>query len=241
MAKKTTRKRPTTDDGVPFLRMRELVKATGLPKSTILFYANEGLLPEPIKTSSNMAYYHPDSIERLRFIKILQDDHRLPLSKIGRLLAWKAEGQDVTLRVELIKGVFGESQGPLMNEAAFCKATGLTRKQMKELIRARLLLPLEPGRFDREDVGMGLIYARGLAMGVKVEDMAFYPSLGKQIVSEEMTLRRRLTHDLPAELDAGLTLQLVQAARATRSYVIDRIFRLRIAAAKDLKDEELLS
>ena len=88
---------------------------------------------------------------------------------------------------------------------------------------------------------MGLLYARGLGMGMEVEDLTFYPVLAKQIVDEEMALRRRLTHDLPAELDAGRTLQLVQAARATRSYVIDRIFRLRVASARDLKDEELLS
>lgn len=241
MAKKAGRQRPTTADGVPLLRMQELVKATGLPKSTILFYANEGLLSEPVKTSSNMAYYHPDSIERLRFIKTMQNTHRLPLSKIKNLMAWRAEGQDVTLRVELVKGVFGESHGPLLDEAAFCQATGLTPDQTKELVRARLLLPLESGHFDQEDVGMGLLYARGLALGMKVEDLTFYPLLAKQIVDEEMALRRRLTHDLPAELDAGRTLQMVQAARATRSYVIDRIFRLRIAAARDLKDEELLS
>lgn len=241
MAKKAARKRPTTADGVPLLRMHELVKATGLPKSTILFYANEGLLSEPVKTSSNMAYYHPDSIERLRFIKTMQNNHRLPLSKIRSLLAWRAEGQDVTLRVELVKGVFGESQGPLLDEAAFCQATGLTPDQTKELVRARLLLPLESGHFDQEDVGMGLLYARGLSQGVKVEDLTFYPSLAKQIVDEEMALRHRLTHDLPDEVDAGRTLQLVQAARAMRSYVIDRLFRLRIASAKDLKDEDLLS
>jgi hypothetical protein len=33
---------------------------------------------------------------------------------------------------------------------------------------------------------------------------------------------------------------LVQAARATRSYVIDRLFQLRVAASEDLKDQKLL-
>jgi predicted DNA-binding transcriptional regulator AlpA len=37
------------------LRMRELVAATGVAKSTILHYLNEGLLPAPVKTSRNMA------------------------------------------------------------------------------------------------------------------------------------------------------------------------------------------
>jgi hypothetical protein len=103
------------------------------------------------------------------------------------------------------------------------------------------MLPLESGRFDREDVAMGVIYAAGLAQGVKVEDMAFYSRLGKQIVDKEIALRRRLTRHLPDEADAGQTLRLVRAARATRSYVIDRLFQHRVAKARSLKDGELLS
>jgi hypothetical protein len=50
-----------------------------------------------------------------------------------------------------------------------------------------------------------------------------------------------MTHHLSYEADAERTLMMVRAARATRSYVIDRLFQLRIAASKGLKDEELLS
>ena len=46
--------------------MNELTGATGVPKSTILYYIAQGLLPEPRKTSPNMAYYDPACVERLR-------------------------------------------------------------------------------------------------------------------------------------------------------------------------------
>ena len=42
--------------GVPKgLRMKQLMEATGLPKSTLLYYVEQGLLPPPVKTSPNMA------------------------------------------------------------------------------------------------------------------------------------------------------------------------------------------
>ena len=230
----------TTDDGRPLLKMKELVEATGVPKSTILHYVNEGLLPEPVKTSLNMAYYNPDCIERVRFIKSMQSNHRLPLTKIKGMLQWKDQGRDVTLGLELLQGVFGTGEGPLLDTPAFCRATGLSPEQVEEFVRAKLLLPLKPGRFDREDVSMGLVYANGLSVGVTAEDMSYYSRLGKQIVDEEMALRRRMTHHLSYEADAEQTLRMVRAARATRSYVIDRLFQLRIAKSKDLKDEELL-
>jgi len=241
MARKGPSQRPQTQDGKPFLRMQDLTKATGVPKSTILHYVNEGLLPEPVKTSPNMAYYDPDSVERIRFIKTMQSNHRLPLAKIKNLIRWRDEGQDVTLRTWLTQTIFGKTSGKLLDQSAYCRATGLTSDQVDDLIRAKMLLPLKSGFFDEEDVGMGTIYAGGISRGMTEDDMAFYPRLAKQIVDEEMRLRRRLTHHLPDELDAGLTLELVQAARATRTYVIDRLFQLRVAGSRDLKDEELLS
>ena len=49
--------KPQTQNGRPFLKMREVVNATGVPKSTIILYVNTGLLPQPVRTQRNMAYY----------------------------------------------------------------------------------------------------------------------------------------------------------------------------------------
>lgn len=212
-----------------------------MAKSTILHYVNEGLLPQPIKTSPNMAYYHPDCVERVRFVKAVQQDHPLSLPKIRRLLERRDQGDDLTPQLDLIRGVFGEPDGDLLGKTAFCKATGLTRQQVDDLIDANLLLPLNPGHFDAQDVAIGNVFAGGLARGLRVEDAAFYAELGKKIVDEEMAVRRRLTHHLSHEEDASLTLRMVHSARAMRGYVIDRLFQLRIAAAESLKGEELLS
>jgi DNA-binding transcriptional MerR regulator len=231
----------TTDDGRPLLKMKELVEATGVPKSTILHYVNEGLLPEPVKTSMNMAYYDPDCIERVRFIKSMQSNHRFPLNKIRSMLEWKDHGRDVTLGMELLQGVFGTGEGQFFDEPEFCRATGLSPKQVEELVQAKLLLPLNSERFDQEDISMGIMYAKALSRGITPNDMSYYSRLGKQIVDEEMALRRRMTHHLSYEADAEQTLMMLRAARATRSYVIDRLFQLRIAKSKDLKDEDLLS
>ncbi|MFH1114739.1 MAG: MerR family transcriptional regulator [Pseudomonadota bacterium] len=221
--------------------MKDLVEAGGVPKSTILHYVNEGLLPPPLKTSVNMAYYDPACVERIGFVKTMQSRHRLPLNKIKHLLTLRDQGQDVTLRTQLVQTIFGEVAGEPITEDLFCETTGLKPRQVLDLIDADLLLPLHPDAFDQEDVALGTLYAGALNRGLTVEDLAFYPELGKKIVDEEMALRRRITHHLPEEADAEQTLRLVQAARATRSYIIDRLFQKRVAAATSLKDDGLLS
>lgn len=220
----------------PGLRMRDLMIITGLPKSTLLYYVEQGLLPAPVKTSPNMAYYDRSCVERAAFIRDMQTRHRLPLDKIRNLLGMRDRGQEVTPLMDLLHIVFGESSEPLMDMKALCAASGLTPAQVKGLRRARLLLPLSEDGFDQQDLAAAMQYAGGLSRGLTPRDMSFYPELGQQIVDHEMGLRRRLTRDLPMEQDAALTMGMVQAARATRAYVIDRLFQLKVASHRDLKD-----
>lgn len=226
---------------VPGLRMKELAKAAGLPKSAILHYVAQGLLPEPVRTGPNMAYYDPVCIERIRFIKTMQNRYAFPLGKIKMILDRKDQGRDTEPLIELGETIFGSVDEAPLDEAAFLETTGLSSEQIRALIENGLLLPLEEGRYNGQDVAIGRTFAQGLALGIAVSDMAFYAVAAKRIVDEEMRLRARVTAHLPEDQDAGLTQGLVQAARATRNYVIDRTFQRRIAAARDLKDERLLS
>jgi hypothetical protein len=66
--------------------------------------------------------------------------------------------------------------------------------------------------------------------------MTEYVALCEKIVGQEMAIRRRLTHHLPYDEDAALTIELVKSARMMRAYLIDRLFQRRVAAMKDLKD-----
>jgi predicted DNA-binding transcriptional regulator AlpA len=241
LTREKTKKSGVSGRTIPGLRMKELTEATGLPKSAILHYVAQGLLPEPVRTGPNMAYYDPACIERIKFIKTMQSRYAFPLGKIKMILARKDQGKDTTTLIELSETIFGSADGAPLDKAAFCDATGLSSEQVKALIESGLLLPLQTGRYNEQDVAIGKSYAQGLALGIKVSDMAFYAVAAKRIVDEEMRLRARFTADLPEDQDAGLTQRLVQSARATRNYVIDRTFQRRIAAAGHLKDEKLLS
>src|SRR3954449_2513443 len=68
------------------LRMGELARASGVSAATIKHYLREGLLPDPVKTSRNMAYYPADFVERIRLIKQLQEERFMPLRHIKAVL-----------------------------------------------------------------------------------------------------------------------------------------------------------
>ncbi len=241
MKRETTKKSGQSGRAAPGLRMKELAEATGLPKSAILHYVAQGLLPEPVRTGPNMAYYDPACIERIKYIKAIQSRYAFPLGKIKMILARRDRGEDTLPFIELTETIFGSTDGALLDEAAFREVTGLSSEQIEALFERGLLLPLEKGRYNGQDVEIGKIFARGLALGITVSDMAFYAVAAKQIVDDEMRLRARFTAHLSEDQNAEITRRLVQSARTMRSYVIDRTFQRRIAATGHLKDGGLLS
>jgi DNA-binding transcriptional MerR regulator len=80
------------DGSKQLMRIGELAKAAGVSVQTIHYYVREGLLPAPIKTAPNMAYYGPEYLDDIRLIKELQENRYLPLSLIRQLLEAKRHG-----------------------------------------------------------------------------------------------------------------------------------------------------
>lgn len=223
------------------LRMKELCEATGLPKSTLLFYVDQGLLPQPVKTSPNMAFYPPECVERVALIRQLQSGQRFSLAKIKSILKARDEGDDIAPLLMLNQVIFGDQEEQLMSLDEFCALSGLSPEKVAELEKSQLLLPLSEQGYDSQDLAMAEVLATRASLGLTPEDASFYPRIANQLVDEEMAIRHRMTHELPVAEDAAITMGMVQAARAMRSYVIDRIFQRRVASAKSLKDESLLS
>ncbi len=231
----TSNAKPQTAAGQPFLKMKALVDATGVPKSTLLLYVNTGLLPQPIRTQPNMAYYHPSCVERVAFIKETQNRHRLPLTAIKGLLKEMDKGRDVGPLVELQTTLFGYRGRPI-GKRAFCQATGLSDGQVNDLCQARIIVPMADDRFDAEDQAIGRLLKKGFALGLTIAELSFYPELADAMVEKEIVLRQRCTHALSFEKDAALTLELTRMARGLRVYVIDRIMQKRLIAFKGLNN-----
>lgn len=68
------------------MKIQELAARTGVSKSTIHYYMEQHLLPQPIKANRTTAYYDESCVERIRLIRGLQKKAFLPLERIKRLI-----------------------------------------------------------------------------------------------------------------------------------------------------------
>jgi AcrR family transcriptional regulator len=78
------------------MRISELEKRSGVPRTTIHFYQRHGLLPEPVKTGRTMAYYDQRHLQRLREIEEIKKAGRVPLSFLKERIAALDSGSDRT-------------------------------------------------------------------------------------------------------------------------------------------------
>jgi DNA-binding transcriptional MerR regulator len=82
-----------TQDGRELVKMSIFAQRSGVPVPTIKHYLREGLLPDPVRTSRNMAYYDVALIVRVKAIKRLQSTLFLPLRVIRQVLDRLDDGE----------------------------------------------------------------------------------------------------------------------------------------------------
>ena len=185
------------------LKMSELVEASGVPAATIKHYLREGLLPEPTKTSRNMAWYRPETVERIALIRRLQDERFMPLKAIRAVLDEDSEQAMALLEVEdsiLERALSGERTRT--GAAEVRKAYGIPAEVLDRLAEIGILTPNSRG-YSPEDVRIIEAISRFRAggydeqTGFTVYDTLRYRSALEELVREEVdVLMERLEDEL---------------------------------------------
>jgi AcrR family transcriptional regulator/predicted DNA-binding transcriptional regulator AlpA len=69
------------------LKIAELEKVTGIPRTTIHYYQREGLLPPAHGEGRTVAFYGDEHLRRLQEIKRMREEELLPLKEIKRRIS----------------------------------------------------------------------------------------------------------------------------------------------------------
>ena len=196
------------------MKMKELAEASGVSTGTIKHYLREGLLPEPVKTSRNMAYYPPEFVERIKLIKQLQEERFLPLAVIRSMLDDDPERARALVELEdriLERALAGEEERVSATELR--RRYGIPREALERLVELEVLSPTARG-FGRSDVeiveAIGLFRAGGYdeRIGFTVYDTLRYKRALEGLAREEVAL---LMERLAGELEPERAADLIEA------------------------------
>jgi DNA-binding transcriptional MerR regulator len=216
------------------LRMGELAQASGVPAATIKHYLREGLLPEPVKTSRNMAYYPPEFVDRIRLIKRLQEERFMPLRAIKSVLDEDPGRARALIELEdriLDRALAGERTRT--SAAQVRESYGVPKEVLDRLAELDVLSPNSRG-YSPSDVKIIEAISRFRAggydeeIGFTVYDTLRYKSAIEELVRQEVeVVMTRLAGEVEPErvvemLEAGAgPLQDLIAALHTKLMVAE--------------------
>ena len=179
----------------PGLKMSELADASGVSAGTIKHYLREGLLPEPVRTSRNMAYYPPEFVDRIRTIKRLQEERFMPL--------------------RLIREVLEQSDRPRTPRRDVLARHDLPANVLDRLAEIGVLTPTRAG-YDADDIKIieAIVRFRAggydEALGFTVYDTLRYRDALAPLVEEEV---RVLLERLTGEVEPEKAVEIIRAGR----------------------------
>ncbi len=186
------------------IRISEIAKATGVANSTIHFYNEEGLLPQPKKTSRNMAYYDPQCISDIIFIKELQTKKRLPLSAIKFIMQARHEGQEqshVDSTSSLLEMVYSPCDAELevasLTEHELAEATDLPTADLILLTEMGIISKAPKsgkGGFSTADKGIIMTFKKLSRYGLRPSDLEVYGRYWNAVKEEAEAVHSILHH-----------------------------------------------
>jgi DNA-binding transcriptional MerR regulator len=199
------------------LKISELAEASDVPVATVRHYLREGLLPEPVKTSRNMAYYPPEFADRIRLIKQLQEERFMPLKVIKELLE-SGDGDPERLRalIELEDRILDRA---LAGERERIPASEVRRRYdvpkevLDRLAELEVLTPTRRG-YSPSDVRIIEAISRFRAggyderIGFTVYETLRYKDALESLVKQEVDV---LMDRLAGEMDPDRAVELIEA------------------------------
>jgi DNA-binding transcriptional MerR regulator len=197
-----------------YLKMKELAEASGVSAGTIKHYLREGLLPEPVRTSRNMAYYPPEFVERIRLIKQLQEERFMPLKLIKSMLDEDPDRARALVELEdrILERAL-QNDRSRVSAAELRKRCGVPQEVLDRLAELEIVTPTRRG-YGPRDVeiveAIGRFRAGGYdeRIGFTVYDTIRYKKALEDLVKQEVEV---LMERLAGEMDPDRAMELIEA------------------------------
>jgi DNA-binding transcriptional MerR regulator len=195
--------------------MSELAERSGVSAGTIKHYLREGLLPEPVKTSRNMAYYPPEFVERIRLIKRLQEDRFMPLRLIKGVIDEDPERAHALIELEdrIIERAAAAQERGRVSRAEVRRRYEVPDNVLERLEGLKILSPNSRG-YDPDEVKIIEAISRFRAggyderIGFTVYDAVRYREALQPLVEEEVGV---LLERLVGEVDVDRAEEIIAA------------------------------
>jgi DNA-binding transcriptional MerR regulator len=218
-------------------KISEVVTKTGVPKSTVLYYIKEGMLPEAKKLKPNVHRYGDEHVERLKYIRYMQEEIGSSNDQIKAAL--KNANRSLSSSLGMIE--------PLMNtlsripadaehytKSGFVKTFGLDASTVERLLEEGILLPTAPDDFTHKDAAIVKLAEMFDRLGIAPDILKAYAEHARALAELERQMQQQLCQ---VRTDANFTELwkiMFETLFTAKPYLFDRTaYHTFVAALKE--------
>jgi len=212
-------------------RMNEITKNTGINKSTVLYYLSLGLLPEPIRTSKNMAYYPAIYLDIIPVIRYLQEKMHLPLGIIKQLIDnigfQRFTTENAIHYYETFLSPLKQKEDHVFyNSKEFINISNLESHEIRQLENSELLFPSGSELYYNEDLLVANAFKKLKDYGITVSDIKKLADKTETLAYEVHELYHKYAKGLDSEEEQELTKAMRKELETIFGYLINKYMQL---------------
>lgn len=176
-------------------KMSELVAKTGVPKSTILYYIKEGLLPNPVKVKANVHKYSDEHIELIKYIKYMKEEMGSSNEQVKLVLEKKNNSfsSSYTMLAPLMNTLSGiEIHSEHYTKKEFIEHFDIDEDLLERLLCDGVLMPISENDYTQKEACIVNLIENCREVGIDYELIKEYVKHARELAKLELKMQEKL-------------------------------------------------
>lgn len=206
-------------------KISELVALTHVPKSTILYYIKEGLLPEAVKLKSNVHHYSEEHVELIKYIKYMQQEMGSSIEEIKGILQHKNQSMasSFSMLAPLMETLTAiPSTAKHYTKKEFIDYFDINPELLEQLLKDGVLIPTGKDDFTDKEASIIRLLEDYSEIGLDYTLLKEYVNQAKILADFECQLQQQLCKRRTDENFSTLWKIMFETLFNAKSYLFSR-------------------
>jgi len=222
--------------------MSEIVAITDVPKSTILYYIREGLLPEANKIKSNVHRYNDTHIELIKYIQYMQKQLGRSIEQIrysiqNKNKSFSSSFQMLEPLMNTLSGLPSDTE--YYTKEQFIEKFNLDKHLVEKLLEDFILVPTANDTFTQKELSVVELVMHYQEVGIGYEILKSYATHANELSKLDHLIKLQLCGARTDENFSSVWNIMFETFFNVKEYIFKRhTYKLLL---NDLKSEVLQS
>lgn len=206
-------------------KISELVAKSNTPKSTILYYIKEGLLPQAKKLKSNVHRYSNEHVELIKYIKYMKDEMGSTNEQIK--LALEQKNNSFSSSYTMLEPLMNTLSGIATHTQHYSKDEfiihfDIDTSLLSTLLEDGILMPLSENDYTQKEASIISLIENFTDVGIDYEIIKEYVKHAKILSQLEHTMQQKLCAVRSEENFSTLWKIMFDTLFNTKEYIFNR-------------------